>query len=212
MSNTDKLPSRQCHQLAGLSSPFLLRRAGTAVALFSAYLPEGSVESRNRVESLTSRLYLFLSSISCSTSSLSYVFWHCVEIFVCNSKIYSYAFARIPPLLYNIITRMSIGESHLSLLRMIVRAVRNDLGDFVDPCIDLVSSPPLYFVVLLPSCHILLNLTETVLTKEHTKDHSFLSKDDQVIHGTRTYARIYDIFAEETQIKDNLLETNADLK
>ena len=48
--------------------------------------------------------------------------------------------------------------------------------------------------------------------KEHTKDHSFLSKDDQVIHGTRTYARIYDIFAKETQIKDNLLETNADLK
>jgi hypothetical protein len=93
------MPSRQCHQLAGLSSPFLLRRAGTAVALFSAYLPEGSVESRNRVESLTSRLYLFLSSISCSTSSLSYVFWHCVEIFVCSSKIYSYAFARIPPLL-----------------------------------------------------------------------------------------------------------------
>lgn len=33
------MPSRQCHQLAGLSSPFLLRRAGTAVALFSAYLP-----------------------------------------------------------------------------------------------------------------------------------------------------------------------------
>jgi hypothetical protein len=107
---------------------------------------------------------------------------------------------------------MSIEESHLSLLRMIVRAVRNDLGDFVDPCVDFVSSPPLYFVVLLPSCHILLNLTETDLKKEHTKDHSFLSKDDQVIHGTRTYARIYDIFAKETQIKDNLLETNADLK
>jgi hypothetical protein len=64
---------------------------------------------------------------------------------------------------------MSIEESHLSLLRMIVRAVRNDLGDFVDPCVDFVSSPPLYFVVLLPSCHILLNLTETDLKKNTQK-------------------------------------------